>query len=49
MVDVDYVRPESWIGLEVHRLDPLDVRAECSALIQRRTSSMEDWARDTLE
>ena len=25
MDDVDYVRPESWIGLEVHRLDPLCV------------------------
>ena len=25
MDDVDYVRLESWIGLEVHRLDPLGV------------------------
>ena len=25
MDDVDYVCPESWIGLEVHRLDAVDV------------------------
>ena len=25
MDDVDYVRPKSWIGLEVHRLDPSGV------------------------
>ena len=25
MDDVDYVCPESWIGLEVHRLDVVDV------------------------
>ena len=25
MDGVEYVRPESWIGLEVHRLDPLGV------------------------
>ena len=25
MDDVDYICPKSWIGLEVHRLDPLGV------------------------
>ena len=25
MDNINYVRPETWIGLEVHRLDPLGV------------------------
>ena len=52
MDDADYVRQESWIGLEVHRLDAAGVllaSAECSTLIQRSTFGTEDWVRDTLE